>query len=252
MDWSQALRFDGSIITGELIISFAVMILIIALAFVIYFRFRNLSPDKPQKGFNLIVFEAIRGLENFTVDNMGKKWKSFAGYVLGVALYIILCFIIGITGLPNPLVNLTFPLSLGLCTFVLIHFTAARANRLRYFKRYIDPIPVLLPINLLSMWAPLLSLSLRLFGNALAGYCLMSIVYYFTELLSAMIFSFIPSGANQIFLSWIIAPPLHMYFDLFSGAIQTMVFCILTMIWIAQEDPEDEIDELEAQANLLA
>ena len=102
------------------------------------------------------------------------------------------------------------------------------------------------------MWAPLLSLSLRLFGNALAGYCLMSIVYYFTELLSSMIFSFIPSGANQIFLSWIIAPPLHMYFDLFSGAIQTMVFCILTMIWIAQEDPEDEIDELEAQANLLA
>ena len=53
MDWSQALRFDGSIIIGELIISFAVMIIIIALAFVIYFRFRNLAPDKPQKGFNL-------------------------------------------------------------------------------------------------------------------------------------------------------------------------------------------------------
>ena len=125
----------------------------------------------------------------------------------------------------------------------MIHITAAKANKLGYFKRYIEPIPVLLPINLLSMWAPLLSLSLRLFGNALAGYCLMSIVYYFTEQLSALIFQFINSGVNQIFVSWIITPALHAYFDVFSGAIQTMVFVILTMIWVSQEDPEEEVEE---------
>lgn len=243
MDWSQALRFDESIISGELIISLLILLAISIFAIVVHFKFKHADHEKPEKGFVLVLACLVEKLESFVIDNMGRKWRPFTGYVIAVGAYIFICFIVGISGLPNPLVSLAFPLSIGLISFLMIHITAAKANKLGYFKRYIEPIPVLLPINLLSMWAPLLSLSLRLFGNALAGYCLMSIVYYFTEQLSALIFQFINSGVNQIFVSWIITPALHAYFDVFSGAIQTMVFVILTMIWVSQEDPEEEVEE---------
>ena len=95
------------------------------------------------------------------------------------------------------------------------------------------------------MWAPLLSLSLRLFGNALAGFTLMSIIYYALGNLSTLIFGmFIPSGWASIILPPFITPVLHLYFDVFSGVIQTLIFVMLTMIFISQEDPEEEIENV--------
>ena len=176
---------------------------------------------------------------------MGERRRSFAGYTMGLALYILLCFFVSLIGLPGPLSYLGNTLSIALCTFALIHFTAMQNNKWKYFKRYIEPIPILLPINLLSMWAPLLSLSLRLFGNALAGFTLMSIIYYALGNLSTLIFGmFIPSGWASIILPPFITPVLHLYFDVFSGVIQTLIFVMLTMIFIAQEDPEEEIENV--------
>ena len=94
------------------------------------------------------------------------------------------------------------------------------------------------------MWAPLLSLALRLFGNALAGFTLMGIVYYYLGEASSFIFgALIPGEAASIILPPIITPVLHLYFDVFSGVIQTLIFCMLTMIFVAQEDPEEEIQQ---------
>ena len=134
---------------------------------------------------------------------------------------------------------LAVPLSLGLITFGLIHITSIRYTKWGYFKRYIDPFPFFLPINLISMWGPLLSLTMRLFGNALAGWTLMSILYVGLQNVSSIIFSFIPAGWNELFIAPIITPVLHAYFDLFSGFIQTTVFIFLTMIFVSQEGPED-------------
>ena len=244
MDFSSVLRWDDTTYSGELIVSFIAMGVVAILAVVIYFVFRKLDPTKPTKnGFVVLVSSLVETLDNFTIDVMGKKWLLFAGYIMGLALYILTSFFISISGLPNPFTNLACPLSIGLMTFLMIHITAAKANKWGYFKRYTDPICVFLPINLLSMWAPLLSLTLRLFGNALAGYCLMSIVYYYLEELSNLIFSsFVPGGWASIFIAPIITPWLHLYFDVFSGLIQTLVFSILTMIWVSQEDPDEEVE----------
>ena len=74
----------------------------------------------------------------------------------------------------------------------------------------------LAPINLISEIAVPISLSLRLFANVLSGTVMMALVYGL--------------------LGWIatIWPAvLHVYFDSFSGAIQTYVFCMLTMTYIS-------------------
>ncbi len=235
-------KFD---IPGEIISSFLVMFIIAIICFVIYFKFKNADPyeEKPSKFIVTISF-IVQTVKSFTTDLMGKKWEKFSGYALCLFAYVFLAFIFSLTGLPSPMTYLGVPLSLGLCTFVLIHVTAMKANKLGYFKRYIDPVPIFLPINLLSMWSPLLSLSLRLFGNALSGFVLMTIVYYALGNVSTMIFGFLNSGISQVIIPPFITPILHAYFDLFSGMIQTLVFTMLTMIFVSQEDPDESEEEL--------
>lgn len=229
-------------LNSEVISSLLVMLIILIFALLIFFKARKADPLKKPKGILLIAEMGVDTFDGLVDDMMGPHFNGFGGYIMAIALYLFLAFIFGLTGLPAPMTNLAVPLSLALCTFVLIHVTSAKYTGFKYFKRYIDPFPMFLPINLISMWAPLLSLSLRLFGNAIAGWVLMSIVYSALGELSSMIFSFIDSGVNSLFIAPIVTPILHAYFDLFSGFIQTTVFIFLTMIFIGQELPED-IDE---------
>lgn len=78
------------------------------------------------------------------------------------------------------------------------------------------------------MWAPLISLSVRLFANVLSGTIIVSLIY---------------TGLSNILhgaLTPIVAPVFHGYFDLFAGAIQALVFMLLTLLLIQQEIPEEE------------
>ena len=237
------LDFSFETFPAEVMISLLVMLIIIILSFVVYFKFRKADPLKKNGSFVEVVALLIEKVQDFTVGLMGKKWIDFSGYALGLGSYIILGFLVGLTGLPGPFTYLGVTLSIGLCTFLLIHITAIKANKWKYFQRYIDPLPMFLPVNLLSMWAPLLSLSLRLFGNALAGFTLMTIVYYFLGMASDAIFSlFIPGAWPSIILPPFITPVLHAYFDVFSGAIQCLIFVMLTMIFVSQEDPDEGED----------
>lgn len=241
LDISNMFKLDFS---GEVIMSLIVMLIICILSVIIFFVFRKKDPTKPDHGFTMVVETAVEKIQNFVVETMGRKYEGFTGYVLTLALYIFLCFFLGITGLPNALISLQVPLSIGLCTFVMIHAVAIHKNKWKYYKRFTSPLAVFLPINLISMWAPLLSLTLRLFGNALSGYIIMSIMYYYLGALSDVIFGgFVAQGLSSIWIAPIITPWLHMYFDLFTGAIQTLVFIVLTMIWISQEDPDESVEE---------
>jgi F-type H+-transporting ATPase subunit a len=124
-----------------------------------------------------------------------------------------------------------------LMSFVMIHYTALKTNGWKYFKRFIEPFPIFLPINLISVWAPLVSMSFRIFGNILSGIILMTLVYGLMGFLSSAVFSFLPTGFNSIFFAPFVTPWLHLYFDLFSAFIQTLVFISLSMLLIAQEGP---------------
>ncbi|MFR2767157.1 MAG: F0F1 ATP synthase subunit A [Thomasclavelia sp.] len=69
------------------------------------------------------------------------------------------------------------------------------------------------PTNILGTLAPLISLSMRLFGNIVAGSILLSLIYSFTGYLSQYVINF-------NFLGPVIAPIFHAYFDVFAGFIQ--------------------------------
>ena len=234
-------QFFTTDIPGEVYSSLIVMLIIAVLAIVVGIKARHQDPLKKPKGLLLITEEGVKFFDGFTRNMIGDSLPNMGGIVMGISVYLFIAFIFGLTGLPSPVTYMAVPLSLGLTTFLLIHITSARFTKWKYFKRYVDPFPVFLPINLISMWAPLLSLTLRLFGNAVAGGTLMALLY---DSLSSMGDAIITSAGESLhagaFITPFITPVLHAYFDLFSGFIQVTVFISLTTILVGQEIPEEE------------
>ena len=229
-------------LAGGVVSSLIVILIMIILAIYIGIRAHFQDPLKRPKGLLLIAEVGVNFFDGMAEGLLGKRFRGFGGYLMAIGVYMFLAFIFGLTGLPSPITYMAIPLSLGLSTFMLIHATAIKYNKFKYFKRYIEPIPLFLPINLISMWAPLLSLTLRIFGNALSGFVIMSIVYYGLENASASIFAALEPMIgewNQVFLAPLVTWILHLYFDLWAGFIQTTVFLSLTSIYVGQEIPED-------------
>jgi F-type H+-transporting ATPase subunit a len=154
---------------------------------------------------------------------MGSKSAvKYRNYIGSLFLFLLISNISGLLGLRPPTADygVTFPL--GLITFVLIQYNNIKWNKFNAFTDLFKPYPFLFPINLIGELASPFSISLRLFGNVVSGTVIMALIY---GLLSKI--AFLWPGV------------LHAYFDIFSGAIQTYVFCMLTMVWISQKIPED-------------
>ena len=167
-------------------------------------------------GFQNIVELVVEKLDGMVESDMGKNASRFANYIGTIFIFILLSNISGLFGLRPPTADygVTFPL--GVMTFAIIHFNKFKHQKVSgVIKGLCNPWVFWAPINIIGDLAVPISLSLRLFANVLSGTVMMALVY---ALLS------------KIAIIWPAA--LHVYFDLFSGAIQTYVFCMLTMTYV--------------------
>ncbi len=168
--------------------------------------------------FQNVVELVVELLDSVVEGVMGKNAPKLVNYISSIFIFILLSNISGLLGLRPPTADYGVTLPLGLITFCLIFFTKIKYQHVSGFlKGLMDPWPIWAPINVIGDVAVPISLSLRLFANILSGTVMMALVY----------------GLLPKFL--IIAWPgaLHVYFDLFSGAIQTYVFCMLTMTYVS-------------------
>ena len=148
---------------------------------------------------------------------MGRQAVRFQNYIGTIFIFILFSNISGLLGLRPPTADYGVTFALGIITFTLIHFNKFKYQKVSgVLKGLCEPWPIWAPINIISDLAVPISLSLRLFANVLSGTAIMALIY---ALLS------------KVAIIWPAA--LHVYFDLFSGAIQTYVFCMLTMTYIA-------------------
>ena len=174
-------------------------------------------------GFQNVVELIVEKLDGMVDSSMGKSAPRYYNYIGSVFIFILFSNIAGLLGLRPPTADYGVTLPLALITFALIHINKWKYQKpMTIWEDMCSPlpkfIPLWVPINLISTIAVPISLSLRLFANVLSGTVMMALVY----------------GLLKYFaLIWPAA--LHVYFDLFSGAIQTYVFCMLTMTYIDNE-----------------
>lgn len=126
-------------------------------------------------------------------------------------------YVSGLFGLRPPTADFGTTFGLALITFVMIEYAWIKTKGFGIIKDLLDPFPIFLPINIISEFATPVSMSLRLFGNVTAGTIMLGLWY-------ALMPWFAKIGIPAF---------LHAYFDFFSGAIQTYVFGMLTMVFVA-------------------
>ena len=192
---------------------------LILFAFVVNRKLKDTEhPSGLQNAAELIV----EMLDGMVKSSMGKNAVKYRNYIGTLFIFVLISNISGLLGLRPPTADygVTFPL--GVITFVLIQYNNIKWNKMGALTDLFKPLPFLFPINLIGEIAVPFSVSLRLFGNVVSGTVIMALIY---GLLS------------KVAILW--PGILHAYFDLFSGAIQTYVFCMLTMVWITQKIPED-------------
>ena len=217
------------VIQKELIFSLIIMGCL-SLSFIyIGLKFKKADPLQKPKGILLVVETLVDMVGKYMHSIMPSQFeKNYYPYFAMMFVYLVFSNVSGLIGFEAPTSNYSITLSITLITFTLIQFNAIRTKGgLTYLKDLVWP-----PTNILGTIAPLISLSMRLFGNILSGSILMSLVYAFTGYLSSFVMSF-------NFLGPVIAPILHVYFDVFAGCIQTLVFITLSSILIALEADAD-------------
>lgn len=211
--------------------SYLIVILVSIFSLIIYSKIKKADIREKPRGVLHFVEIAVEGINGLTEQVMGKHNLGFAAYMLTVAVFLFFANLSGLVGLVPPTSDYNVTLSLALITFVLIHFFSIKTKGLGgYLKQFAEPIPLLLPINILGEIANPISLSFRLFGNVLSGALIMSLVYSGISLISKAL---IP----------LVAWPLHGYFDIFSGLLQTFIFVMLSMTYINSNMAEPEVIE---------
>ncbi|WP_035350181.1 F0F1 ATP synthase subunit A [Edaphobacter aggregans] len=148
---------------------------------------------------------------------IGHGSERFVSFLTALLLFILLANLMGLVpGLESPTANPVVPLGFALVTFLYYHYHGIRSNGPAYIKQFLGPVWwlawLLLPIEIISHCARVLSLTVRLYANMFAG-----------DLVTLAFFSLVPIGIPLIFLG------LH----LGVAVVQAYVFFLLAAIYLS-------------------
>lgn len=193
-----------------------IAVALVLLAFFAVVRI-TLSVDKPGPAQHIA--EMLHGLVSDQAESIiGHGYERFVPYVTVVFIFILLCNVIGlIPGFITPTGKPWVPLGLATLTFLYYQYQGIRANGFGYIKQFLGPIwwiaPLMLPIEIISHLARVLSLTVRLYANMFAS-----------DMVILVFFSLIPILGSVPFLA------LHLGVSI----IQAVVFMLLTLIYLSQ------------------
>jgi len=176
-------------------------------------------------GWQNFMESALDFITDIARNQLGESfYKEWIPYIGTLFLFIFGCNWAGaiipwkLIELPEgelaaPTNDINTTVALALMTSFAYFYAGLSKKGLGYFKRYVSPIPLLLPINILEDFTKPLSLSFRLFGNVLAD-----------ELTITVLTSLVP----------LVIPLPIMLLGLFAGSVQALIFSTLAAAYIAE------------------
>ncbi|MGH3720412.1 MAG: F0F1 ATP synthase subunit A [Pseudonocardiaceae bacterium] len=207
----------GLTINADTVISTAIAAAIV-LGFGFYLAAKSTAkvPSGLQLAFETVTDQVERQVES----NVGIRTAPFV-VPLAISLFFFILIANWLSILPHAWeqyvrpptsdVNLTFAMSFFV--IILVHITGIRVKGKHYFKHFVEPYPVLLPLTLIEELVKPVTLGLRLFGNILSGTVMVAVL----ALLPVTV-SWLPTSAWKLF-------------DLFIGLLQALIFALLTIIY---------------------
>ena len=224
--------FGGINVTETIVNAWIVMAVVIAVS---NWLGSNLK-IKPESKRQIVAEKPVSMLYNLVEGTMGKKWSDFAPYIGALFTMSITGSLSSLFGLRPFTADLSTTLSWAVLTSVMVWiFSIKQSGFFGWLKGFAEPVPFILPINIIGEIANPISMSFRHFGNIAAGMVITSLVYGGLANLSKVILSFIPNTfLNSIPLFQLGIPALlSVYFDLFGSFLQAYIICMLTMVNIS-------------------
>jgi F-type H+-transporting ATPase subunit a len=203
--------------------TFAMEIVVLGLLF-LFFVLVRISLNVENPGPIQQLAEMLHGFVSDQADSIiGHGAQRYVMFTTCVLMFVLLSNLLGmVPGLLAPTSVATVPLGVALLCFCYYHYYGVRENGVGYFKQFVGPIWwiswMMLPIELISHFARILSLTVRLYANMFAG-----------EMVTLVFFSLIPIGIPIVFMG------LHLGVAL----IQAYIFMLLTMIYVSQAVAHD-------------
>jgi F-type H+-transporting ATPase subunit a len=203
-------------------VAMQILVVIFLLVFFLVVRSR-LSVDNP--GPVQHIMEGAQGfIAGLAHEMIGHGYEKYLPFLTTLGLYILVCNLIGLVpGFESPTAVPYVPLGCALVTWFYYHIQGIRANgALGYLKHFMGPVwwlaPLMMPIEIFSHLARVLSLTIRLFANMFAG-----------DMVTLVFFSLIPIGVPVIFLG------LHLGVSL----IQTYIFVLLATVYLSEATAQE-------------
>ncbi len=212
-------------ITKSVVISWGIIAFCLLLCLFLTSGLRIDHISRKQAATELAVLklrEVVRGM-------LGEGGEQYAEYIMTVLIFLGISNMIGLVGFMPPTMDLNVTVALAIMSIVLVEAAGIRKKGVNtWLKDFGEPIPVILPMNILELFIRPLSLCMRLFGNVLGATVIMEMVKVVVPVLLPAI--------------------LSIYFDIFDGLIQAYVFCFLTSLYIAEATEEKERETAEEKA----
>ncbi|MGN0598056.1 MAG: F0F1 ATP synthase subunit A [Ruminiclostridium sp.] len=212
-------------IAESVVVQLVVMVILGVLFFILG---RNLKVEPTSK--RQMAAEYIVGFFSGMVkDTMGEKYKNYTPYIGALFCFSIVSSLMGLLGLRAPTADLSVVGTWAAVTFVLTIINKFKTGGVKgYLKSFIEPMPFMLPFNIIGDIANPVAQALRHFANILAGMVIGGLVYYALGQFALGLFSI---GIPAV---------LSLYFDLFSSFIQAYIFVTLTMAYVAMAECGDD------------
>ena len=161
-------------ITQTLAVSWLVMLIISALCIWLGSNLKVTGISRKQAVAEMV----YTSLVNFVRGNMGPEFDRYIPLVGTIFVTSVVSNLISLLGIWSPTADLMTELAWGLVVFVLITYHKIKASGIGgYLKGFLEPIFILLPINIMSECFTPVSMACRHFGNILSGTVIGTLIY---------------------------------------------------------------------------
>jgi F-type H+-transporting ATPase subunit a len=196
-------------VTATVVYSLAVSLLLMGLALLVR---RGLGPQPTRR--QVIAEAVIDHLEGIMREMFGRDPRPYTPFVVTLTLFIGTANLIGLVpGLRAPTADFSTDAALAAVVFLAVPFYGIRTRGLRgYLRHYLEPSPVLLPLEVLTDLTRTLALGVRLFGNIMSE-----------ELVLAVL----------VAVAGLLVPVPIMMLAVLTGIVQAYIFSVLTVLYLA-------------------
>lgn len=228
-------------ISETMVVSWIVMAVIAVLCLWLTHDLKVTNISKRQAVAEFLVEKA----NNFVRGNTGGYMFDYMiPFIAALFTTSVFSNLISLLGLRSPTADLSTEAAWAVVVFIMITAKKIQTNKLGgYLKGFTQPIPVMTPFNILSELATPVSMACRHFGNILSGVVIDGLIYAALATATKALFGLIPGAVGNVlgtipFLSVGLPAITSLYFDWFSGVMQAFIFCMLTIMYIANAAEE--------------